>query len=82
MNYVSEFKERLCKAWECARDALISSQIAMKKRFDLKSVKRAFPPGDRVLALLPVQGSALSTRFSEEKLPTEEEKNEHVTLIC
>lgn len=35
----------------------------MKKRFDMKSVKRDFQSGDKVLVLLLVVGSSLSARF-------------------
>ena len=49
------------------------SQSEMKRRFDWKAVERDFKPGDQVLVLLPIAGSALSARFSgpntvEEKL--------------
>lgn len=60
LNYVSDFKSRLCQACECAKRALLSLQIAMKRR----SVQRSFKSGDKVLALLPVPGSALSAHFS------------------
>ncbi|KAF7648009.1 hypothetical protein LDENG_00163430, partial [Lucifuga dentata] len=35
----------------------------MKTRFDRKAVVRQFYPGDQVLVLLPVPGSALTARF-------------------
>lgn len=36
----------------------------MKSRFDKRSVKRSFQPGDQVLVLLPILSSALHARFS------------------
>lgn len=36
----------------------------MKSRFNRKSVKRSFQPGDLVLVLLPVPGSALQAKFA------------------
>lgn len=36
----------------------------MKQCYDKKAVARSFQPGDRVLVLLPVLGSALSMKFS------------------
>jgi hypothetical protein len=36
----------------------------MKRRFDKKAVVRNFLPGEKVLVLIPVPGSALSARFS------------------
>ena len=36
----------------------------MKTRFDRKAVERQFQPGDQVLVLLPLPGSALTARFS------------------
>ncbi|KAI5627802.1 hypothetical protein C0J50_8349 [Silurus asotus] len=57
-------RERLQLAREKARIALGSSQEAMKKRYDRKAVSRSFCVGDFVLALLPVPGSSLQTRFA------------------
>ncbi|KAI5625238.1 hypothetical protein C0J50_15204 [Silurus asotus] len=57
-------RERLQLAREKARFALGSSQDAMKKRYDRKAVSRSFCVGDFVLALLPVPGSSLQTRFA------------------
>uniref|UniRef100_A0A3B3I2A9 Gypsy retrotransposon integrase-like protein 1 n=1 Tax=Oryzias latipes TaxID=8090 RepID=A0A3B3I2A9_ORYLA len=63
-EYVVELRERLKKACSLARDTLASSQEKMKGHFDRKTVVRSFQPGDQVLLLLPILGSALSTRFS------------------
>lgn len=73
LDCVSQFKERLHDACLLAKEALYSSQRTMKRRYDEKAVVRSFKPGDQVLVLLPILGSALSARFSgpytvEEKL--------------
>lgn len=36
----------------------------MKERFDVKSVKRDFSPGDQALILLPMPGSILHAKFA------------------
>ncbi|XP_073807553.1 uncharacterized protein [Danio rerio] len=63
-QYVSRFRERLRNACSMAQQTLKSVQGKMKKRFDVKTVVREFKPGDQVLVLLPIVGSALSARFS------------------
>lgn len=73
LDYVSRFRECLHQACSLAKEALSSSQSAMKRRYDEKAVSRSFKPGDQVLVLLTILGSALSARFSgpyvvEEKL--------------
>ncbi|KAL2085082.1 hypothetical protein ACEWY4_018402 [Coilia grayii] len=75
LDYVSSFRERLHNACACAQKALASAQVKMKTRYDRKSVDRSFQPGDKVLVLLPVVGSALQAKFSgpyevESKLST------------
>lgn len=64
LDYVSRFRECLHYACSFAQKSLASAQSKMKKRYDVKSVYRSFQPGDEVLVLLPIQGSALSARFS------------------
>lgn len=63
-EYVAKLKERLQLACSLASKALTSSQGKMKKHHDKRAVACLFQPGDKVLILLPVPGSALSTRFS------------------
>ncbi|XP_071063128.1 uncharacterized protein [Pseudochaenichthys georgianus] len=63
-EYVAKLKDRLNRACSLAREALTSTQGNMKKRYDQKAVARLFQPGDKVLVLLPVPGSALSTKFA------------------
>ncbi len=64
LDYVSRFRERLHTACTFAKKSLGEAQKSMKKRFDKKSVTRVIKPGDEVLVLLPVPGSALSARFA------------------
>jgi len=42
---------------------LSSSQKSMKKKYDVDAVERNFKPGQKVLALLPVPGNPLNSRF-------------------
>ena len=64
LDYVANFRERLTKACEVAREHLKSSQEVMKTKFDRKAKSRVFKPGDRVLVLLPIPGEPLSARYS------------------
>lgn len=97
LDYVSQFRERLHQANALAKEALSDSQSVMKRQYDRSAVPRRFQVGDKVLALLPVAGSALSAKFSGpydiwERLsdadyvmppPTKEgRKTEFVMLIC
>ncbi|KAL6471399.1 hypothetical protein MHYP_G00200490 [Metynnis hypsauchen] len=63
-NYVSNLREHLKAAREKARQNLCLAQQAMKVKFDRNAVARSFNVGDKVLALLPMSGSTLQTRFS------------------
>lgn len=47
-----------------AKEALSSSQDSVKKWFDRKAVELHFQPGDQVLVLLLIPGSALTACFS------------------
>lgn len=58
------FRERLHHANSLAKDSLLSAQTVMKTRYDRSAVSRQFSVGDKVLALLPIPGSALSARFT------------------
>ena len=64
VSFVSMYKTRWQHATSLAKEALCVSQAKMKKRFERKAVRWKFQPGDKVLALLPVPGSALTARFS------------------
>ncbi|KAM9456054.1 retrovirus-related Pol polyprotein from transposon 17.6 [Clarias gariepinus] len=63
LDYVSAFRERLHKACEIAKSHLATVQSKMKLRHDKTCVKRSFQPGELVLVLLPVPGSALQAKF-------------------
>lgn len=63
-EYVTAFQDRLKHTRAFALEALTSSQAAMKRRHDKKAVLRVFREGDKVLALLPVTGTALNARFA------------------
>ncbi len=62
-EYVSSFRERLQKACEVAKEHLVATQAKMKACYDQKSVSRTFQPGETVMVLLSVPGSALQTKF-------------------
>lgn len=63
-DYVSNMRNRLSRACQLAKDNLGLCQKRMKQRFDQRAVSRSFSPGDKVLVLLPVMGSALQARYS------------------
>lgn len=64
LDFVSKFRERLHHANSLAKDSLLSAQTVMKTHYDRSAVSRQFSVGDKVLALLPIPGSALSARFT------------------
>lgn len=64
LDYVSRFRKRLHEACDLAQKSLKNALCEMKNRYDIKAVARSFQPGDNLLVLLPVQGSALSARFT------------------
>lgn len=64
LDYVSQFRERLHCANSLAKESLSASQAVMKRNYDRVAVQRQFKIGDKVLALLPIPGSALSAKFS------------------
>ena len=63
LQYVSYFRTTLSRACELASDNLSSSQKSMKEKYDIDAVERSFEPGQKVLALLPVPGNTLYSRF-------------------
>ena len=63
LQYVSDFRNRLSRACEVARFNLKTSQGKMKARYDNHVIDRKFKPGDKVLALLPIPGRPLQTRY-------------------
>ena len=62
-SYVSDFRTRLSKVCELARENLKAAQVSMKNKFDKKAVSRCFKPGDKVLVLLPVPGHPLQAKY-------------------
>ena len=62
LQYVSDFKNRLSKAFESARSNLKSAESKMKLHYDENAQVRNFEPGDKVLALLPIRGRPLQAR--------------------
>ena len=63
LQYVSDFRSKLFRACELARANLSLSQKSMKERYDVDDVERSFKPGQKVLAMLPVPGNPLRSRF-------------------
>ncbi len=63
-EYVASFRERLRKVCERAKINLVESQADMKEYYDRKCVARSFQPGESILLLLAVPGSALKPKFS------------------
>uniref|UniRef100_A0A8C1S4H7 Integrase catalytic domain-containing protein n=1 Tax=Cyprinus carpio TaxID=7962 RepID=A0A8C1S4H7_CYPCA len=63
LDYVSSFRERLHRACEVSKQHLVKTQSKMKAHYDKQSVVRNFQPGEKVLVLLPVPGSALQAKF-------------------
>ena len=63
LQYVSDFRSKLFRACELARANLSLSQKSMKERYDVDAVERSFKPGQKVLAMLPVPGNPLRSRF-------------------
>jgi len=63
LQYVSDFKDRLYKACQVAREHLKQSQKDMKTWFDKKARSRSFRPGERVLVLWPGIGGTMQARY-------------------
>lgn len=63
-DYVSNFRFKLHRACRLAKQKLSATQAKMKTWFDKDAKTRTFKPGDKVLILLPILGSALQARFS------------------
>ena len=63
LQYVSDFRTKLFRTCELARANLSSSQKLMKKNYDVDAIESSFNPGQKVLALLPVPGNPLNSRF-------------------
>ncbi|XP_069174538.1 uncharacterized protein [Procambarus clarkii] len=63
--YLSEVKNKLCRARELAKEHLEQTQQAMKQRYDKKfrAKLRSFADGDLVLVLKPCFGTSMSHKF-------------------
>lgn len=64
LDYVSQFREHLHIANSLAKESLSPSQSVIKRRYDHCAVPCHFQVDDKVLALLPIPGSALSAKLS------------------
>lgn len=64
LDYVCNFRLKLRRACEIAKDNLEVAQIKMKTWFDRHAKVREFQPGDKVLVLLPIPGESLQARYS------------------
>uniref|UniRef100_A0A9J8CV35 Gypsy retrotransposon integrase-like protein 1 n=1 Tax=Cyprinus carpio carpio TaxID=630221 RepID=A0A9J8CV35_CYPCA len=64
LDYVSNFRFRLSRACELAKENLKAAQEKMKTWYDRKAKHRVFCSGDQVLVLLPILGSALQAQYS------------------
>ena len=63
LQYVSDFRTKPFRACELDRVNLSSSQKCLKKTYDVDAIESSFSPGQKVLALLPVPGNLLNSRF-------------------
>lgn len=61
---MSNFRFRLSRACELAKENLKEAQGKMKKWYDRKARHHVFSSGDQVLVLLPVPGSVLQAQYS------------------
>ena len=63
LQYVSDFCTNLFTACESAKANISSTQKSVEEKYDADIAERNFQPGLKVLALLPVPGNTLSSRF-------------------
>ena len=63
LRYVTDFQSKLLTACEAAKSNLKKAQGKMKQNFDKNTKERSFKSGDRVLALLPIPGRPLQSRY-------------------
>ena len=63
LQHMSNFKNKLSKAYEVAQSNLKSAQSKMKMHFNENAQDRNFEPGDKVLACLPIPGKQLQARY-------------------
>lgn len=60
--FVRDLRDHLRWANDIARECLASAQRKKKKRYEFNAVKGEFQPGDKVITLVPVTGSAQSAK--------------------
>lgn len=58
------FRSKLNKACKLAKQNWEGVQGRMKEYYDKKAKHRVFNPGDKVLVILPLLGSALQAQYS------------------
>lgn len=63
IKYVQEFKEKLQKTGELARESLKVSQTVMKAKYDRKAKVRSFEVGNSVLLFLLVHPDPLLSKY-------------------
>lgn len=63
-RYVEELGETFSKMHEIAKANFTESQGKMKSNYDQKCKVRSFSVVEKVLVLLPVQGSSLNAKYS------------------
>ncbi|XP_064120762.1 uncharacterized protein LOC135225360 [Macrobrachium nipponense] len=61
---IDNFKTKLFRAWDLARENQASAHQKNKIVYDRKAKSRVFEKGDLVLALFPKEGSSLKYKFS------------------
>lgn len=64
LHHVSDIRSRLFTAREMAKKHLQGAQSKMKKWYNVRATEQVFKPGDKVLALLPIPGYSLQSRFA------------------
>lgn len=64
LDYVCNFRFKLSMACELAKENLVVAQEKMKCWYDKHAQNRVFVPGNKVLVLLPLPGSALQAQYS------------------
>ena len=62
LQHVSDFRNKLLRTCELAKDNLSSTQKSMKAKYDVNTVEQNVKPSQKVLALLPGLGDTLSSR--------------------
>ena len=63
LDYVSNFKHRLNRVTDIAKENLKQGQAKMKQWYDKHAKERVFKPGDKVLVLFPIPGHPLQARY-------------------